>query len=96
VVGAVREHVFQLGQPVQMDFQLRVTPAGKVAQVAPREAYVAALDLFRRALRRDHFFDEGQEPPRLRRHFIEGAPEHFVREAVRRRDVVERGLDVVE
>ena len=89
VLGAVREEIFQLDQARQMNVQLRVAPTHNLAHPTAREAAIAALHLRRRATRRDFALDEGQQAPRLRRHVVETAAEHFMREPVRRRDVVE-------
>lgn len=80
----------ELDQAFEVDAHLRQTPAAGLAQLAPRKRRaqlrrLAGLRLFR--------FHEGldmvEEPPRLRRQFVERAAEDFRRELVRERDVVE-------
>ena len=55
-----------------------------------------ALDLLPLAFRAHHFVGEQEQPLRLRRKFVERAAQHFMREPVGRRDIVERHFDVFE
>jgi len=48
------------------------------------------------ALRAHHFVDEQQEPARLRWQLVERAAQHFMRDAIGRRDILLRDFDVRE
>ncbi len=95
--SALMHHqILQLFQPVQMPFQLRIAPPGERAHVLAAETEVLPLDLFPLAVLAHHFVHQEQQAPRLRRQFVERAPQHFMRETIRHCDVVFRDLDVLQ
>ena len=55
--AAMDEQVFQVGQAAAVDFQLAVTPAGGLADVAAAKAIIALFHALLRAGRRDHGLD---------------------------------------
>ena len=79
-----------------MGLELRVAPAGVLAHVAAAKTKVRALDPLPRAFRAHHLVDEQEQPPRLRREFVERTPQHFMCQPVGRGDIVERHFDVFE
>ena len=94
--STMRQKILQLLQPPQMQAQLRIAPARRRPDFAPREAVLRALDPLPLALRLDHLVDQQQQPPRLRRQLIERTPQHLGGQPVRYGDVAERGFDVLE
>lgn len=93
---AMSDEVFEFDQARQVQLQLRVTPVDRLAQRAPAEAHVSALERVAHALGAHVPVDQHQQAPCLRRQFVEAAPEHVVRDRVRMRDVIERRLDVLD
>ena len=92
----VHQQIFQFFQPMQMPLELRVAPLREPAHILAAKAKVRALDLLPLAFRVHHFVSQQEQPFRLRRKLVERAPQHFMREPVRRRDIVERHFDVFE
>ncbi len=92
----VDEQVLHLHQTSEVDPQLRQPPAGGVEQLPAAKEKITLLDVEVLTLRADPPMHEIEEPPRLRRQLVEGSPERFGGEPVRRGDVVDRRLDVVD
>ena len=93
---AMRHHVFELDQALQMHAQLRVAPRDGLAQRTPAEAHVDALEDVAHALGAHVLVGQLQEPACLRRQLIQAAAEHVVGNAVGQRDVGQRHLDVLD
>ena len=81
---------------MQMDFELRIAPAGRFAHVAAREAVIGSRHLLPLALGCNHRVDRQQQPARLRRQLVERAAQHFMRKPVGHGDVGQRNLDVLD
>ncbi len=90
------QQVFQLGEPREVDLQLRVAPAGVLAHLAAAKAVVSSPDLSSRALLLDHVHHQREQPACLRRQLIERVAEHFMRQLVGERDVLQCRLQVAE
>ena len=75
----MQRQILQLLQPVQVRFQLRVAPAGKLPHGGPRKAVVQPLDLEPFAFRRHHLVDQQQQAARLRRHVVKRAHQNMAR-----------------
>jgi hypothetical protein len=94
--AAVDEHVLERGELFEMRAHGEVRPARVLAHLAPREAHVRAVQALRLGALGHQAVEEAEKAPRLRRQLVERAAEHLVRQAVGRRDVVARHLDVAD
>ena len=79
-----------------MLLDLERAPAGERPRIALAEPVMPLLDFFGGASRARHVVQQIEEPPRLRRHFIEGAAQDFARQSVRGRDVLQRDFDMLD
>ena len=84
--------IFEVNQPLQVDAHLRQTPAASVAQLPAAKSGGSFRAAFF-AFGFHQLADVREQEARLRRQFIERASEHFRREFVRQRDVIERDFD---
>ncbi|OQC68388.1 MAG: hypothetical protein BWX48_00059 [Verrucomicrobia bacterium ADurb.Bin006] len=82
--------VFEFHEPLQVNAHLRQAPAAEVAQLPAAKSGDGSLLL---PLGLHQVSDEAEQAARLRRQLIERTAEHFRREFVRQRDVIERHLD---
>jgi hypothetical protein len=95
VRAAMDEHVLELDQPLEVHPRLRRTEARRLPRLPAAKAKILPRDRLPLARRPDMPVEQCQHPPRLGRQLVERAAQHLVREAVRHRDVVQRGLDVL-
>ncbi|OQC68361.1 MAG: hypothetical protein BWX48_00069 [Verrucomicrobia bacterium ADurb.Bin006] len=79
--------VFEFHEPLQVNAHLRQAPAAEVAQLPAAKSGDGSLLL---PLGLHQVSDEAEQAARLRRQLIERTAEHFRREFVRQRDVIER------
>ena len=79
--ATVDQEVFQLFQAFQVDLELRMAPAGELADVPAAESVVGTVDALPLAGGRDHFVHEPQQPAGLRRQFIDRPPQALRRPA---------------
>ena len=89
------QQVFHLFQPLQVDLELRVAPAGELPDVPAAETVVGAVDAQSLTGCRDHFVHQPQQPAGLRRQFVHRPAQHFAGQPVRHGDVVQRDFDVL-
>ena len=74
----MRDQVLHVGEPCEMNLQLRVAEPKRVAQAAAAETHRSALDRFVCLALGNEVINEHQQAPRLRRQVIERAAQHFV------------------
>ena len=92
----MRDQVFEFGQARKVHFQLRVAPGDRLAQGAAAEAKVGAFYFQAIALGHRVAVDQFQQPPRLRRQFVQAAAKHVVRDLVGQLNIGQCDLDVFD
>lgn len=84
---------FEFNEPLQVNAHLRQAPAAEVAQLPAAKSGGGFLRL---ALGLHQFADVAEQAARLRRQLIERTAQHFGRELVRQRDVLERRFNELD
>ena len=94
--AAMSNQVFHLHQAIQVHAQLRFAPLRVLAQLSAAKAVIAEFQYLLRTLIARQLINQRQQLAGLWWQFIERAAQHFVRELVGHRDVIERDFDVFQ
>jgi hypothetical protein len=94
--AAMHDEVIQLDQAFQVQAQRGIGDATQRPNILAAEPHVLRVHRLHPGTLVPVRHQDTEQAPRLRRHFIERAPQHVMRQAIGQRDIVERDLDILD
>lgn len=88
-------HVFHFQQSLQMKLDLCLAPTKILTNESSREAILGLFELLSFALRANQLEQFHQQPPRLRRQFVDAATQDLICQAIGQNDVGHLDFDVL-